>query len=368
MAELERSHRPATKPIIPLAELRECIDGIDRRILDLLNQRAECAREVAHTKQAAGEIGNFYRPDREAQVLRRIKSINTGPLPPEAAVLLFREIMSACLALEQPMEVAYLGPPGTFSQQAVFKHFGHAVKGVPVATIAEIFQAVDSGNCQFGVAPVENSAEGAISHTLGRLIDSPLQICGEVELRVQQNLHGNLQSQADISEIFSHQQSMAQCRQWLNNHLPDVLCTAAGNDAEAAPADGEAAIASMADAEFADLRALRKNMEGESDNTTRFIIIGNCRPEATGADKTSMLISTGNQSGALHKVMAPLAEHGIRVKHIESRPFRQALWQSVSFIDIEGHRNDALVSKALDSLQNNVEFLKILGSYPMAAL
>ncbi|MGD0958430.1 MAG: prephenate dehydratase [Methylomonas sp.] len=358
--------------IIPLAELRELIDDIDRQILDLLNRRAGCALEVARTKLASGETGNFYRPDREAQVLRRIKSVNPGPLPAETAAHLFREIMSACLALEKPLEVAYLGPPGTFTQQAAFKHFGHAVKDVPVATISEIFRAVDSGHCQFGVAPVENSTEGVIAHTLDRLLDSSLQICGEVEIRVHQNLLGNMQSFTEITEIFSHQQSLAQCRQWLNNHLPNVPCTAVSSNAEAARlaalSDGKAAIAGLIAAELYDLQVLQKNIEDEADNTTRFIIIGNRQPEATGLDKTSVLISTGNQSGALYKVLAPFAEYGISMMHIESRPSRQALWDYVFFIDIEGHRNDTLVSKALATLQNNVKFMKILGSYPKAVI
>jgi chorismate mutase/prephenate dehydratase len=358
--------------IIPLADLRAQIDSIDQQILQLINQRANCALEVARTKLAAGETGSFYRPDREAQVLRRIKELNPGPLADDTAAHLFRELMSACLALEKPLEVAFLGPQGTFTQQAAFKHFGHAVNTVAVPTIPDIFKAVDSGHCQFGVVPVENSTEGVIAHTLDRFIDSSQLICGEVELRVEQNLLGNMQSLAEIKEVFSHQQSLAQCRQWLNDHLPNILCTPVSSNAEAARLAAQdstkAAIAGLVAAELYDLPILAKNIEDESNNTTRFIIIGQQQPVSTGVDKTTMLVSTGNQAGALHKILAPFAEHGISMVHIESRPSRQALWEYVFFIDIEGHRDDAQVRKALETLEKDVKFLKILGSYPKAVI
>lgn len=358
--------------IIPLSELRETIDGIDQQILQLINQRAQCAIEVARTKQAEGETGSFYRPDREAQVLRRIKELNPGPLSDDTAAHLFREVMSACLALEKPLEVAFLGPQGTFTQQAAFKHFGHAVKDIPVSTIHEIFQAVESGHCQFGVVPVENSTEGVIAHTLDRFMDSPLQICGEVEIRVHQNLLGKMDTLIGISEVYSHQQSLAQCRQWLNSFLPGVPCTAVSSNAEAARLasldHGKAAIAGLVAAELYDLNIIEKNIEDEVNNTTRFIVIGRQQPVSTGADKTSILVSTGNQPGALHKILGPFAEYGISMAHIESRPSRQGLWDYVFFIDIDGHRDDPDVFKALQSLQNNVKMLKILGSYPKAVI
>ena len=358
--------------IIPLSELRQQIDALDQQILILLNQRAECAMQVAKTKQAEGETGSFYRPDREAQVLRRIKDINPGPLADNTAAHLFREIMSACLALEKPLEVAFLGPEGTFTQQAMFKHFGHAVKSHPVATIHEIFQAVETGHCQFGVVPVENSTEGVIAHTLDRFINSPLQICGEVEIRVHHNLMGNMESLSAISEIYSHQQSLAQCRQWLTAHLPGVTLTAVSSNAEAARLaclhPGKAAIAGTMAAELYDLKILQSHIEDEANNTTRFIIIGQQQPGSTGADKTSILVSTGNQPGALHRILAPFAEYGISMVHIESRPSRQGLWEYVFFIDIEGHREDVEVAKALSALRGNVKLLKILGSYPKAVI
>lgn len=358
--------------IIPLSELRQQIDSIDQQILVLINQRAQCALEVARTKQAEGETGSFYRPDREAQVLRRIKDINPGPLSNEATALLFREIMSACLALEKPLEVAYLGPEGTFTQLATYKHFGHAVKGIPVGTIHEIFQVVENGHCQFGVVPVENSTEGVIAHTLDRFIGSPLQICGEVEIRVHHNLLSKSDCYTDIVEVYSHQQSLAQCRQWLSIHLPNAVQTAVSSNAEAARLaanqTGTAAIASLMAAELYELKVIESNIEDESNNTTRFIVIGQQQPASTGLDKTSILVSTGNQPGALHKILAPFAEHGISMAHIESRPSRQGLWDYVFFIDIIGHRDDQEVSSALTKLNNSVSLLKILGSYPKAVI
>lgn len=358
--------------IIPLSELRQRIDAIDQQILQLINQRANCAIEVARTKQAEGETGSFYRPDREAQVLRRIMDSNPGPLGDDAAAHLFREIMSACLALEKPLEVAYLGPAGTFSQQAAFKHFGHAVQDVPVTTIPEIFHAVETGHCQFGVVPVENSTEGVIAHTLDRFMDSPLQICGEVEIRVHQNLLGKMDDLAEIKEVFSHQQSLAQCRQWLSNHLPGVICTAVSSNSEAARLASQdtskAAIAGVMASELYALNCLASHIEDEANNTTRFIVIGHQQPASTGLDKTSILVSTGNQSGALYRILAPFAEYGISMAHIESRPSRQGLWEYVFFIDFEGHRDDANVASALNTLENNVKMLKILGSYPKAVI
>lgn len=358
--------------IIPLSELRQRIDQIDRQILDLINQRASCAMEVAKTKIAEGETGNFYRPDREALVLRRIHELNQGPLSDETAVRFFRELMSACLALEKPLEVAYLGPQGTFTQQATFKHFGHAVNGMPVATINDIFKTVENGHCQFGVVPVENSTEGVVAHTLDRFMTSSLQICGEVEIRVHQNLLGRMDSLKDITEVYSHQQSLAQCRQWLANFLPGVECTAVSSNAEAArlasQSQNKAAIAGVVAAELYDLNVLEKNIEDDSNNTTRFIIIGHLQPDSTGSDKTSILVSTGNQPGALYKILAPFADYGISMAHIESRPSRQGLWDYVFFIDLNGHRDDENVAKALKVLEQHVSMLKILGSYPKAVI
>ena len=358
--------------VTPLSELRDKIDAIDKQLLQLVNQRASCALEVAKTKIAAGEQGTFYRPDRESQVLRRIKALNQGPLANDTVAGFFRELMSACLALEKPLEVAFLGPEGTFSQQAVIKHFGSAVKTVPTPSINEIFKVVENGGCQFGVVPVENSTEGVISHTLDRFLASPLKICGEVEIRVHQNLMGLAKSLDEVAEVFSHQQSLAQCRQWLDNHLPHARRTAVSSNAEAArlvAADKQAvAIAGIVAAEIYKLDVIEKNIEDESGNTTRFIIIGQQISSSTGTDKTSLVVSTGNQPGALYRILEPFASLDIGMVHIESRPSRQGLWDYVFFIDIEGHSEDEQVAKALALLKGNVSMLKLLGSYPKAVL
>jgi len=356
--------------IIPLSELREKIDAIDAQLLQLMNQRAECALEVAKTKLAQGETGTFYRPDRESLVLRRIQELNSGPLANETVVRFFRELMSACLALEKPLDVAFLGPEGTFTQQAAFKHFGHAVKTIPAATINDIFNSVESGSCQFGVVPVENSTEGVISHTLDRLLHSPLKICGEVEIRVHQNLLGLMENFADITEVYSHSQSLAQCRQWLSKYLPHAVQTSVSSNAEAARLavsnKHTAAIAGIAAAEVYNLVVLEKNIEDEANNTTRFIIIGGQTSLPTGKDKTTLVVSTNNQAGALYKTLEPFANAGVDMLNIESRPSRQGLWDYVFFIDIEGHSEDTKVAEALASLKNKVTMLKLLGSYPKA--
>ncbi len=358
--------------ITPLSELRDKIDDIDRQILQLINQRASCAMQVAKTKVALGEQGTFYRPDRESLVLRRIKELNPGPLPDQTAVRFFRELMSSCLALEKPLDVAYLGPEGTFTQQAVLKHFGNAVKAVPEATINDIFSTVENGGCQFGVVPVENSTEGVISYTFDRFLVSPLNICGEVEIQIHHNLMAKDADRSLIKEIFSHQQSLAQCRQWLEKNFSNVKLRAVSSNAEAARlasiTQDSAAVAGRPAAELYNLEILEKNIEDESNNTTRFIIIGKQTSASTGHDKTSLVVSTGNQPGALHKILEPFAKLGIGLLHIESRPSRQGLWEYVFFIDIEGHSEDERVAKALDILKDSVSMLKLLGSYPRSVL
>ena len=358
--------------IIPLSDLRDEIDATDSEILQLINRRASCAMDVAKTKISEGETGSFYRPDREALVLRRIKQLNPGPLSDETAARFFREIMSSCLALEKPLEVAFLGPEGTFTQQAAFKHFGQSVQSVPVPTINEIFTEVENQRCQFGVVPVENSTEGVITHTLDRFIHSPLKICGEVEIRVHHNLMGHVENLSDISEVFSHQQSLAQCRQWLDVHLPNAVRTAVSSNAEAARlaagSRDKMAIAGEVAAELYGLNILRRHIEDECDNTTRFIIIGQQEPASTGLDKTSLLISTGNRVGSLHQILEPFARHDISLSHIESRPSKQGLWEYVFFIDINGHQEDEDVCHALKLLKQNVHLLNILGSYPKAVI
>ncbi len=356
----------------PLPALRSQIDELDGALLSLINKRAALAQEVARTKTAEGEVDDFYRPDREAEVLRRIKEQNSGPLDDETAARLFRELMSACLALEKPLDVAFLGPAGTFTQEASLKHFGHAINTRPMVSIPDIFREVESGAAHYGVVPVENSTEGVITHTLDSFLDSSLQICGEVELRIHHNLLSKNGCLTDISEVFTHQQSLAQCREWLDNHLVNATRTAVSSNAEAARmasvTPGSAAIAGEAAAELYGLSILEKNIEDEPDNTTRFLIIGKKTSGLTGDDKTTLIVSTENRSGALHDLLQALSNAGISMTKIESRPSRRALWDYLFFIDIEGHRDDKVISEALEKLREKSTVLKILGSYPRAVL
>ena len=356
--------------IIPLAELREKIDAVDAQILQLINQRARYAEEVAKTKIAQGESGSFYRPDRESLVLRRIQALNTGPLSDETAMRFFRELMSACLALEKPLNVAFLGPEGTFTQQATFKHFGHAVKTIPVPSISAVFNVVENDNCAFGVIPIENSTEGAINHTLDCLLTSDLQICGEVKIRVQQNLLSHAKNLTDITDVYSHSQSLAQCRQWLENHLPNARQTSVSSNAEAARLVAQnpnaAAIAGAIAADIYALPILNPNIEDDAKNTTRFIIIGKQLAASTGHDKTTLVVSTNNQAGALYRMLEPFANANVDMLSIESRPSRQGLWEYVFFIDIVGHSENENVTKALTELKTKVSMFKCLGSYPQA--
>jgi chorismate mutase/prephenate dehydratase len=355
-----------------LRGIRDRIDQLDIQIQDLINQRAEAAQEVAAIKLSADKGAVFYRPEREAAILSQVKKRNQGPLSGEEMARLFREIMSACLALEQPLNIAFLGPEGTFTQGAVLKHFGHSVSTSAMNSIPEVFQAVESGNCHYGVVPVENSTEGVISHTLDMFLNSPLQISGEVTLRIHQHLLSLQPNIAAVKKVFSHQQSLAQCRLWLDRNLYHAERVAVGSNAEAARlANSEpdsAAIAGDMAAELYALPRLADNIEDEPDNTTRFLVIGSQQLQLTGRDKTTLLLSARNVAGSLNHLLTPLAEHKISMTRIESRPSRRGTWDYVFFVDIEGHRDDPNVAAALDALQEEAQLFKILGSYPMAVL
>lgn len=354
----------------PLGEIRREIDAIDDQLLELLNRRADCARKVAEIKCAAGEVECFHRPEREAEVLRRIVENNRGPLNSDTVARFFRELMSACLALEKPLGVAFLGPEGTFTQQAAYKHFGHAVNAVPFPAIDEIFRAVESGACQYGVVPVENSTEGVITHTLDSFLRSSLLIAGEVGLRIHHNLMSRETSLGAIREVFSHQQSLAQCREWLDRFLPDCHRVAVSSNAEAARraslTPNSAAIAGEVAADLYGVDILERSIEDEPDNTTRFLVVGRNPVGPTGYDKTSVILSTRNFPGALYKVLEPFARNRISMTKIESRPSRRATWEYVFFVDVEGHRDDPPVAQALAELEQYVTMMRVLGSYPRA--
>jgi len=377
-----------------LKHIRDEIDNLDQQIQLLLNQRAACAQKVAESKLAdlsEGASAVFYRPEREASVLRKVMARNEGPIGDEEMARLFREVMSVCLALEQPMKIAFLGPEGTFTQAAALKHFGHSVKTVSFCSIDEVFREVDADSCHYGVVPVENSTEGVISHTLDMLIESPLKICGEVSLRIHHYLMGKQSSlilskevspkEASIKKIYSHQQSLAQCREWLDSSLPGVERIPVNSNAEAARLasleEGAAAIASNAAAEIYKLNLLAEKIEDEPDNTTRFIIlgkqdVGSSRSSTNSTDisfdKTSIMVTSANESGALYDLLKPIADNGLSMTRIESRPSKSGLWQYLFFIDIDGHSSDPLVANALVEIKKQSSLLKILGSYPKAVL
>ena len=356
-----------------LKTLRERIDDLDARIQTLISERAQCAVEVAHAKQGDGENnGGFYRAEREAEVLRRVMERNSGPLSNEEMARLFREIMSACLALEESMTIAFLGPEGTFTQAAALKHFGHSVRTAPLMTIDEIFREVESGAAHYGVVPVENSTEGVITHTLDRFVNSTLSICGEVQLRIHHFLLGKGERLEDVRRVDSHRQSLAQCHRWLDTHLPGVEQVDVSSNAEAARRAaqelGAVAIAGETAGEIYGLTPLARNIEDEPENTTRFLVIGRRGPGPSGQDKTSLLISTQNKPGALYRLLEPLSKHGISMTRIESRPSRRGTWDYIFFVDIEGHAGEPQVSAALEQLEGNASMFKVLGSYPKAVL
>lgn len=367
----------ATKQAAPidLQAFRDRIDSIDARIHELLNERARCAQEVGASKLAQGlHTADFYRPEREAQVLRKAVERNQGPLRNEEIVRLFREIMSACLAQEEPLKVAFLGPEGTFSQQAVLKHFGHSVRALPLAEISEVFAEVQAGHADFGVVPIENSTEGTVNHTLDMFLTSPLKICGEVELRIHQHLMGKMVALPGIVRVCSHQQSLAQCRQWLDEHLPGIERVAASSNAEAArrarDEDGTAAIAGQTAAEVYGLNVIAPEIEDRPDNTTRFLVIGRKLFDASGHDKTTLLFSAGDTQspGTLHRLLEPLARNQISMTRIESRPSRKHKWDYVFFIDVQGHANEPPLKQALEGLKKQTSLFRVLGSYPCAVL
>jgi chorismate mutase/prephenate dehydratase len=362
-------------PALPLAEIRARIDSVDRRLQDLISERARLAQAVGISKRASGaQTVEFYRPEREAEVLQRVIERNQGPLADEEIVRLFREIMSACLAQQQPLKIAFLGPEGTFTQQAVLKHFGHSVRALPLASIDEVFREVETGAADFGVVPIENSTEGTVNHTADMFLVSPLKICGEIELRVQQNLMGRMQSLDRIQRICSHQQSLAQCRQWLDEHLPQVERLPVASNAEAArrarDEAGTAAIAGQVAAEVYDLHVLVPGIEDRPDNTTRFFVVGRKLLERSGRDRTTLLLSGPDTAGpgALLRLLEPIAQHGISMTRLESRPSRRRKWDYVFFVDLEGHVADEAVAQALADLKQRASLCKVLGSYPRAVL
>jgi chorismate mutase/prephenate dehydratase len=360
---------PQSQSELEIQRRREAIDALDRDLLRLLNERAAHAQNIGSLKGDSAA----YRPEREAQVLRAIQAENRGPLPDGAVTSVFRQIMSACLALEQQLRISYLGPAGTFSHTAVSKHFGDLVEAEPCASIDEVFRAAEAGQTDYAVVPVENSTEGAVGRTLDLMCQTPLTIVGEVKLRIGQHLLVNragATALADVTRVYSHAQSLSQCVQWLARHLPSVPRIPVASNAEAArmaaAEPGVAAIAGEAAATVYGLDVLAAHIEDEPNNTTRFWVLGRHGAAPSGRDETSLVMSAHNRPGAVHSLLEPLAKHGVSMSRLESRPARTGLWEYLFFVDLEGHQTDIPVAAALAELRERAPFLKLLGSYPAA--
>ncbi len=362
-----------TKGALNLPEIRKHINEIDERIQALINERATFAQKVGAAKGDVESAVDYYRPEREAEVLRSVLERNEGPLRDEEMLRLFREIMSACLAQQEPLKIGFLGPEGPFTQTAVFKHFGHSVRALPFHTIDEVFQEVECSTADFGVVPIENSTEGSVNNTLDMFLTSPLKIAGEIELKIEQHLMGKMKGLENIERICAHEQSLAQCRGWLREYLPHVeligMSSNAAGARRARDEDGSAAIGPEVAADVYQLKVMVNNIEDRPDNATRFLVVGRNLLAASGDDKTTILVSTSGTAdgaGILHHLLQPLAEQGVNMTRIESRPSRRKKWDYVFFIDIDGHAEDKPLATALAKLEKNSSLFRVLGAYPKA--
>ena len=355
-----------------LPEIRVRIDELDQQIQALIAERARLALAVRNAKGDLDGAAAYYRPDREAQVLKRVIERNEGPLSDAVMLRVFREIMSACLAQQEPMRVAYLGPEGTFTQQAVYRQFGHSVNALAQPSIEEVFLQVQAGEADFGVVPVENSTQGIVSHTLDMFLHSDLKIGAEVEMRIHQHLLTRARRLDDIERVYSHPQSLAQCKHWLAANLPDAETVPVSSNAEAARrvrhTPDAAAIAGRHAAEVYGLPVLFANIEDHVDNTTRFLVLGRELLPPSGDDKTTLLVAGRDGPGALFKLLEPLARHQVNMNRIESRPSRQGRWDYVFFIDVDGHVEADELKQAMADLEGEARLVKVLGSYPRAVL
>ncbi len=356
-----------------LEGIREQIDAVDLELLRMLNRRGELALQVAEAKRRIdGDGAVFYRADREAKVLANMVATNAGPLSSTAVEVLFREIMSACLALQKGMTIAFLGPAGTFTQAAAIKRFGQAARTVPLDSIDGVFREVGSGSADYGVVPVENSTEGVVNHTLDTFVESPLAISGEVQLRIHHHLLSAYGDISRVNRVYSHAQSLAQCRKWLDANMPKVERMPMNSNAHAAKRaaeePGSAAIAGDVAAKTYGLNLLAENIEDVPENTTRFLIIGRDSVLPSGNDKTSLLLAAVNRPGALYELINPFYERGISMTRIESRPARSGLWEYVFFVDVEGHQDDPNVAAALKEIEGHAALCRVLGSYPRSML
>ncbi|GAB3420443.1 prephenate dehydratase [Massilia agilis] len=351
-----------------LKPLRQQIDEIDAQILELLSRRGRVAQEVGHVK--AETNAPVFRPEREAQVLRGVADRNPGPLKNGDVQTIFREIMSACRALEKRVTVAYLGPAGTFSEEAVYKQFGSAIEGMPCASIDEVFRATEAGTADFGVVPVENSSEGAINRTLDLLLGTTTVISGEVSIPVHHSLMTRTGTMEGVTVVCAHSQALAQCQVWLNLHHPNIERRAVASNAEAARMASQdpsiAAIASEMAGEQYKLGVVEAHIQDDPHNRTRFVVIGKLHTNPSGRDHTSLVLAVPNKAGAVYDLLAPVAKHGVSMTRFESRPARIGTWEYYFYVDVEGHVQDANVARALEELKQNAAFFKVLGSYPVS--
>lgn len=356
-----------------LAEIRRRINSIDEQLQSLINDRARIAQLVGVAKGKLASAVDYYRPEREAEVLRAVLERNEGPMRDEEMLRLFREIMSACLAQQEPLKIGFLGPEGTFTQTAVYKHFGHSVRALPFHTIDEVFQEVETGAADFGVVPIENSTEGSVNNTLDMFLTSPLKIAGEIELKIEQHLMSKFKGLENVERICAHEQSLAQCRGWIRENLPHVeligMSSNAAGARRARDEDGTAAIGPEVAADVYELNVMVNNVEDRPDNATRFLVVGRQLLAPSGDDKTTLLVSTSDTAGGagvLHQLLQPLAEKSVSMTRIESRPSQRRKWDYVFFIDIEGHAAEKPVADALAQLEERSSLFKVLGAYPKA--
>ncbi|NOZ25529.1 MAG: prephenate dehydratase [Nitrospirae bacterium] len=349
-----------------LERLRETIDAIDDEILELLNKRAKVVLEVATVKRDTNQ--DFYSPERERKILERLQGKNPGPFPNDALRVIFREILSASLSLEEPLRVACLGPLATFTHLAALRHFGSSAEFIPVESIKDVFEVVQEGKAAYGVVPIENSNEGVISYTLDMFMDFDLKIAAEIMLEINHNLLSISGEITKIRKVYSHPQAIAQCRRWIERNLPNVTiidATSTAKAAELASKDDEgAAIASELAAKIYDLRFVERHIEDNKNNYTRFLVVSKEFPPPTGKDKTSVMLSIKDKPGALYEVLAPFKKAKINLTKIESRPSKRKAWEYIFFIDMDGHVDDKKVKKALREIEKDCLFLKVLGSYP----
>lgn len=352
-----------------LLRLRERIDAIDAQMLDLLNARGVCAQEVGEIKQESG--APVYRPEREAQIFDRLRGLSKGPLPGSSIEAIYREIISACRALERRLRIAYLGPRGTFSEQAAHKHFGHGIEALDCASIDEVFRRTEAGDADFGVVPIENSTEGAISRTLDLLLDSPLKVSGEISIPVRHCLMSLGGTLVGIDRICAHPQALAQCSGWLDRNAPGIERVPASSNAEGARLAAEdaklAAIAGEPAARTYGLALIEEGIQDSPGNRTRFVVIGSYQGAASGLDLTSLILSVPDRAGAVHRLIEPLARHGVSMKRFESRPARRGDWEYFFYVDLVGHQDDAAVAAALDEIRDHAAYFQVIGSYPRAS-